>query len=97
MKIRLIRPVFNRDQRYELSSRAIRWVCLGLVIITYPLDVKLSLAVFSLVGATLIYNTLRYSKRLMRSHIFSSRVNLLIIDYVFVLTLVALTGGLSSP
>jgi len=97
MKIRLTPPVYDRDERYESSSRSVRWVCLALVLITYPSDQRYSLAVFTLVLAIAVFNWLRYSHQLMRLPLFSSRVNTLVVDYVFVLGLVFFSGGLASP
>lgn len=97
MKTHLTRPVFNHDGHYETASRFIRWVCLGLVLVTYPSDERYSLVVFTLLLATAGYNLLRYSRRLMAHPIFASRVNSIAVDHIFVLALVMLSGGLTSP
>jgi PAS domain S-box-containing protein len=97
MKAKLTRPVFDRDEYYESSSRSIRWVCLVLVLITYPFNTQYGLIVVTIISLTGIYNVLRYSRRLQRLTFFSSRMNSLAVDHVFVLSLVVLSGGLSSP
>jgi len=38
MKVELNRPVFDRDEYYESSSRMVRWIVLALVLITFPFD-----------------------------------------------------------
>src|ERR1017187_9365795 len=97
MKARLTRPVFDRDEYFESSSRMIRWVCLGLVLITFPFETGSGLIVLTIIIFTSIYNLMRYSRRLMRLPVFNSRVNSLTINHIFVLSLVILSGGLSSP
>lgn len=97
MKARLSRPIFNHDVQYEAASRSIRWVCLGLVLITYPSDEQYSLVIFTLLLAISGYNLLRYNRRLMSHGFFASRVNSLAVDHLFVLAVVLLSGGLSSP
>ncbi|HSX02587.1 MAG TPA: ATP-binding protein [Candidatus Saccharimonadia bacterium] len=97
MRTRFTPPVFDRQGSYESSSRAIRWVCLGLALATYPSNKPYSLAVFTLIIVVVVYNGLRYSRRLMRLPSFASRANTLAVDHIFVLSLVYLSGGLSSP
>ncbi|HUD11759.1 MAG TPA: histidine kinase dimerization/phospho-acceptor domain-containing protein, partial [Candidatus Saccharimonadia bacterium] len=97
MKAKLTRPVFDRDEYYESSSRSIRWVCLALVLITYPFDTSNGLIVLTIILFTAFYNALRYSRRLQNLPFFSSRINSLTVDHVFVLSLVVLSGGLASP
>jgi PAS domain S-box-containing protein len=97
MKAKLTRPVFDREEYYESSSRSIRWICLFLVLITFPFTSEAGLVVLTLVVLTAIYNGLRYSRRLLASQFFSSRLNSLAVDHAFVLSLVVLSGGLASP
>jgi PAS domain S-box-containing protein len=97
MKTTLTRPVFDRDEYYEASSRSIRWVCLGLVLITYPFQSTYGIVVFTLVVLTSLYNIIRYSKRIQKLPFFNSRMNSLTVDHIFVLALVILSGGLASP
>jgi two-component system phosphate regulon sensor histidine kinase PhoR len=97
MRTRLTPPVFDRDDYYESSSRMIRWVCLGLVLVSYPPDQANSLIVFTVILASAVYNLLRYHPRINRLPIFSSRINSLGIDHIFVLSLVFVSGGLASP
>lgn len=97
MKIHLTRPVFDHDGHYETASRFIRWVCLGLVLITYPSDQRYSLVIFTLLIVTSIYNLLRYNRRVMSYPMFASRANSIAVDHIFVLALVLLSGGLTSP
>lgn len=97
MKATVTRPVFDRDEYYESSSRSIRWICLALVLITYPFDSPNGLVVMTILGLTALYNLLRHSPFILRQPIFSSRTNSLAVDHIFVLSLVVLSGGLSSP
>jgi two-component system, OmpR family, phosphate regulon sensor histidine kinase PhoR len=90
-------PVYDREEYYESASRMIRWVCLALVLITYPSNSRYSLAVFTLILAIAAYNGLRYNKRLLKNNFFHSRINTLVVDHVFVLGLVFFSGGLASP
>ncbi|HEX3082091.1 MAG TPA: ATP-binding protein [Candidatus Saccharimonadia bacterium] len=91
------RPVFDRDEYYESSSRMMRWIVLALVLVTYPFDSTNGVVVLSLLVFTTVYNLLRYIPRLMRADFFASRVNALAVDHVFVLAIVILSGGLGSP
>ncbi len=97
MKARLARPVFDRDEHYESASRQIRWVCFSLILITYPSNQPFSLVVLTIMIAVGVYNLLRYHPSLMARPAFASRINSLTVDHVFVLAIVLLSGGLSSP
>lgn len=97
MRSQAQRPAFDRDEYYESASRTVRWIVLGLVVTTFPFDSANGIAVATMVVFTAIYNALRYSRGLQRFQFFSSRVNSLAVDYLFVLILVALSGGLASP
>jgi PAS domain-containing protein len=98
MKSVLKRPVFDRDEYYESASRTVRWIVLGLCLISYPFDGSVqAVAVLTMLVFTGFYNALRYSNRLLDSPVFSSRANSLAVDHIFVLALVGLTGGLASP
>jgi PAS domain S-box-containing protein len=97
MKAQLTRPVFDRDEYYESSSRSVRWICLILVLITYPFSSANGLVVFTIIALTALYNALRYSGILLKQPFFSSRVNSLAVDHIFVMSLVVLSGGLASP
>jgi PAS domain S-box-containing protein len=97
MKVKLTKPVFDRDEYYEASSRSIRWICLVLVLVTFPFDSKNGLVVLTIISLTAAYNALRYSRRLQQTQFFNSRLNSLAVDHIFVLSLVFLSGGLASP
>jgi PAS domain S-box-containing protein len=99
MRTKLSRPVFDRDEAYESSARAIRWLILALVLITYPFAATgaQSLVVLTLVIVTAGYNCLRYIPRLLRLTPFGSRINTLAADHIFALALILLSGGLASP
>ncbi|HVQ44779.1 MAG TPA: ATP-binding protein [Candidatus Saccharimonadia bacterium] len=97
MRAAVKRPVFDRDEYYETSSRTVRWIVLALVLISYPYDGPNNIVVFTMLVFTAIYNLLRYSRRLRSAEFFGSRANSLAVDHVFVLALVLLTGGLASP
>lgn len=97
MKPEVKRPVFDRDEYYETSSRMVRWIILALVLITFPFEAVNGVIVFSMLAFTSVYNLLRYIPKLMRTEFFSSRINSLAVDHVFVLGIIALSGGLASP
>lgn len=97
MRARLQPPVFNWDESYESATRTVRWVCLGLVLITFPFDASNGLVVVTLTLITAMYNAIRYIPLVASWPFFRSRLNSLAIDHVFVLSLVFLTGGLASP
>lgn len=97
MKVKLSEPVYDRDENYEASSRSVRWICLALVLITYPFTSEYGLVVLTLIVLTGVYNALRYSPYLLRKRFFNSRLNSLAVDHIFVLSLVLFSGGLASP
>jgi PAS domain S-box-containing protein len=97
MKVQLTRPVFDRDEYYEASSRTIRWIILFLVLISFPFASENGLVVLTLIILTAVYNALRYSRSIMSLGFFTSRLNSLAVDHAFVLSLVILSGGLASP
>lgn len=97
MKAQLTRPVFDRDEYYESSSRSIRWICLVLVLITFPFDSANGLVVMTILVLTAVYNLLRYTRFFLSRTFFGSRINSLAVDHIFVLSLVILSGGLASP
>jgi PAS domain S-box-containing protein len=97
MKAQITRPVFDRDEYYESSSRSIRWICLVLVLVTYPFDNPNGLVMMTIVVLTAVYNALRYSHAMLARPFFSSRINALAVDHIFIMSLVILSGGLASP
>ena len=97
MKAKITRPVFDREEYFESSTRLVRWICLGLVLITYPFQTAYGLIVITLIIPMALYNALRYSPRLLTKPFFRSRMNSMAVDYIFVLSLVLLSGGLASP
>ncbi|MDB5178331.1 MAG: Multi-sensor signal transduction histidine kinase [Patescibacteria group bacterium] len=98
MKAHLTPPVFDRDEYFESSSRTIRWICLVLVLITFPFDASSNgLVVMTMIILMAIYNGIRYNRRVAQLPFFNSRMNSLAVDHVFVLSLAVLSGGLSSP
>jgi two-component system, OmpR family, phosphate regulon sensor histidine kinase PhoR len=97
MRTLLNRPVFDRDEYFESSARMIRWIVLGLVLITYPFDSSRGLVIFTMVTIVAIYNALRYLPETVTVSFFKSRINGLAVDHIFVVALVVLTGGLASP
>jgi PAS domain S-box-containing protein len=97
MKAQITRPAFDRDEYYESSSRSIRWICLVLVLVTYPFDSPYGLVMMTVIVLTAVYNALRYSNFMLSKPFFSSRINSLAVDHIFILSLVVLSGGLASP
>src|ERR1700733_3509967 len=97
MKAKLKRPVFDRDESYESSSRSIRWISLALVALTFPFSSPNGLIVITILVLTAVYNSVRYSRALQQRGLFKSRLNSLAVDHIFVLSVVMLSGGLASP
>ena len=91
-------PLLNRGRNFKASTRVLRWIYLGLVTLTYPLDHQYSVVVFSLVIFMAIFNLLTYLPVFNKSGEGKvSGLNSLVFDYVFVLGIVMLSGGLNSP
>jgi two-component system, OmpR family, phosphate regulon sensor histidine kinase PhoR len=97
MRIQEQQPDGDRDKYYESASRAIRWIVLGLVLVTFPPDAPNAIPVLTGVAFIGLSNALRYSRRLRSLGLFASRANSLAVDHIFALMLIALTGGLASP
>ncbi len=91
------RPVFDRDEYFESSSRIVRWIVLALVLITFPFESANGLIVLTVVIFMSIYNGLRYLRSFRSMVVFKTRTNALGLDHVFVLGLIILSGGLTSP
>ncbi len=91
-------PRFNRERNFESSTRILRWISLGLVLLTYPLDQRYTLVVFTLLVLMAVFNLITYLPTFnkKRDHGVSG-LNSLAVDHVFVLALVMLSGGLASP
>jgi PAS domain S-box-containing protein len=70
---------------------------LALVLITYPLAGPNVVAIQTMLGFIAVYNLLRYDTKLQRFGFFGSRANSLVVDHLFVLGVVAFTGGFASP
>jgi len=97
MKAAVKRPVFDRDEYYESSSRIVRWIVLALVLITFPFDSANGLVMLTAIIFMSVYNSLRYLSLFRSMEAFKSRINSLGVDHVFVLGLIIITGGLTSP
>jgi hypothetical protein len=81
---RVARPIFDRDEYFESSSRTIRWIVMALILITYPFDDRNAPIILTMVGIFMVYNSLRYVPKLNNQTFFASRLNSLTIDHVFV-------------
>jgi PAS domain S-box-containing protein len=97
MRLRRKPPATGRDDHFEAASRTVRWVALCLVLISFPLHSTVAPIVLTLAAVAAAYNGLRYIGPLRSRGFFTSRLNALALDHLFVLVLVAVTGGLSSP
>ena len=97
MRSKLTPPVYDREEHYERSTRLIRWVCLLLVLITFPFATANGIVVITVLIVSSVYNALRYNARFRRLTLFSARANSLAVDHIFVLSIVLLSGGLASP
>ena len=97
MRAAVKRPIFDRDEYFESSSRVVRWIVLALVLITFPFDSSYGLIVLTVIIFMAVYNALRYLPSFRSLELFKARVNSLGVDHVFVLGLIVLSGGLASP
>ena len=97
MKAAVTRPVFDRDEDFESSSRIVRWIVLALVLITFPFESSNGLIALTVIIFMAIYNGLRYLRSFRSLELFKSRSNSLGVDHIFVLGLIVLSGGLASP
>lgn len=76
----------------------LRWISLGLVVLTYPFDQQYSLVVFTLLVLMAAFNLLTYLPAFNRRREQGvSGLNSLAVDHIFVLALALLSGGLASP
>ncbi len=97
MNAEVNRPVFDRDEYYETSTRMVRWIVLALVLVSFPFGSANGIIVLCMLVFMTIYNLLRYIPKLIRTDFFGSRVNSLGVDHLFILAIIALSGGLASP
>ena len=94
----LVAGRFNRERTVLSSTRVIRWISLVLVALTYPLDQRFSLIMFTLLGFMAAINALTYIPSFkFRQQSGTAAINFLAVDHIFVLTAVLLSGGLASP
>src|SRR5476651_948529 len=91
------RPVFDRDEFYESSSRTILWLVLALVLVTFTFATTNGVVVLTMIAFMCFYNLLRYIPKLMTFDFFASRANSLGVDHIFGLLIISLSGGLASP
>jgi len=87
----------GRADRYESAARLIRWIALCLVLVSYPFTSSGGPAVIALILVMALYNGLRYSRRLQKFPVVTSRINELAIDHLFIIFIVSLSGGIASP
>ena len=87
----------SRADHYESAARLIRWIVLILVLISYPFASPGGPAIIALIIMTALYNAVRYSRRLQKYPVVTSRINELAIDHLFIVFIVSLSGGISSP
>ncbi len=82
---------------YDVAARTMRWVCIALVLLTYPFSHNpTSIMLLTLLGAGIFYNLAHYLRPRTGAAVFTSRMNTLAIDHLFVFGLIVLTGGLES-
>jgi len=90
------RPDFGSGEHYDAAAATIRWLCIALVLLTFPFRPgPTAVAILTLLAGFALYNTVHYLPRLRT--LTGTRLNSLVIDHIFVVGLVLLTGGLASP
>lgn len=87
---------FDDAAYYESVTRQVRWLAILITAAACPPGTPEALAVFGLVVLASGYNALRLSP-LMNFDWFSSKLNMLVTDNLFVVVLMGLTGGARSP
>lgn len=92
------RKVLNIPNEFENATRAIRWLVIIVVILTFPASSSPQLYyVYGISLLAVLYNIARYIPFLFRSKLFRSPMTVIPIDTVFVCALIALAGTVSTP
>lgn len=89
--------LFNKLQFFELITRTMRWIVIIYVSATvwFVADVD-RIMIANLIFAAIIYNLLRMSP-LIRQWWLAFRATIVVIDTLFAVALIIVTGGLTSP
>lgn len=87
----------NYDDYYEKVTRNARWLIFAAVGVTLLAFEKIDYTAVAIVGILGLFNVIRYLKPLHRYRFFASKLINLAIDTIFILTLINISGGLSSP
>lgn len=82
---------------FETASRLIRWIVIAVVVATFPTTSEQVYYVYYTAIAAVFYNTLRYLPSIHRHKLFSLPGLVIGIDTLFVCTLIALVGNISTP
>ncbi len=86
----------DKEAYYESVTRWIRWLAIGLVILTFPPSHPYYPLLLFTTAIAVGFNALRYS-RLMHWRVFRSRITTLVADTALIGVLVGLSGGNTSP
>lgn len=85
------------DEYYETVTRNTRWLIFAAAMVTVLAVENIDLLAVSIIGVLGLYNIIRYLPPFKNIWFFYSKANTLIIDTVFVVTLVNISGVLQSP
>src|SRR4051812_2626564 len=97
MKPSVRRQLFHQEANYEQVTRQVRWLTIGIALVTFPWGQPQSLLVYSLVALAVLYNLCRYMPTFARVRWLSSRVTMLTLDNLFVAMLLFCVGQLGTP
>lgn len=85
------------DVYYETVTRNARWLIFAAAAVTLLAAQNIDLLAVGIVVVLGLYNVIRYIKPLHRIRFFASKAINLVIDTIFITTLVNISGGLTSP
>ena len=76
MKLSARRQLAHQETNYEQVTRQVRWLTIGIVLVTFPWGQSPSLLVYGLIGLVALYNLSRYTTTFMRMRFLSSRITM---------------------
>lgn len=82
---------------YERITRRVRWMVLGVILVTLPLHQPQTLIMLGLVGLGCLFNLTRYHWLLTQSRWYASRATVLVADNLLVAALLVVVGRVDLP
>jgi PAS domain S-box-containing protein len=84
----------KQEEQYESATRLARWLTIGVILVTLPLDNSYTWAIG---GIAVLYNIIRQTRLFTATLLLESRGLILALDLVLVTAMVYITGGAPSP